>query len=366
MEVLKKIIAVLKKIWEIIKKILGQLWLIVDSIKGVLIVVGIAVLILILGSVVTHNILRSEEISIKYTGEYKKLYDAKAGMMNVYVTGGGSQTILIMGGFAVSSPVLEYKALADELGNEYRVVIVEYPGTGFSLSTKDKRTNKNMVEEIRDALKSAEITGPFILMPFDISNIYAMYYAENYSDEVLGIVSINGMYPKAINRDSFKDEYLPNYISNVNFHSIISLSGLYRWETYLYPEKYNIDKLEKNEAYEETEIKIYRRLLANKYYTKEMRNQIKALESNMKEMVDYEYPENLPVVQILLNSTVEEYGARGENYKKYATDVVTNTKIQKTRILNKEIEYYLFEDSKIILNALRNDLIFDYEDIEEE
>ena len=365
MEVVKKILAVFKKIWEIIKKILGQLWLVIDSIKGVLIVVGIALLIVFLGSIITHNILRFEEISIKYTGEYKKLYDAKDGMMNVYVTGGGEQTILIMSGFAVSSPTLEYKALADELGKEYRVVIIEYPGTGFSLSTKDKRSNKNMVEEIREALKSAEISGPFILMPFDISNIYAMYYAENYSDEVLAVVSIDGMYPNAINKKSFKDEYLPNYISNVNFHSVISFSGLYRWETYLYPEKYNIDKLEKNDSYEETEIKIYRRLLANKYYTKEMRNQIKALEANMKEMLEYEYPENLPVVQILLNSTVEEYKTRGENLKKYATDMVTNTKIQKTRVLNNELEHYLFEDTKIILNSLRNDLIFDYEEIEE-
>ena len=97
---------------------------------------------------ITHNVLRFEEISINYTGEYKKLYDSKDSMMNVYVTGGGNQTILIMSGFAVSSPTLEYKALADELGKEYRVVIVEYPGTGFSLSTKDERTNKNIVEEI--------------------------------------------------------------------------------------------------------------------------------------------------------------------------------------------------------------------------
>ena len=362
MEVVKKIF---KKAWDIIKKILGQLWLLLDSIKGFLIVIGIAILILFLGSMITHNVLRFEEISIKYTGEYKKLYVAKDGMMNVYVNGGGNQTILIMSGFGVSSPTLEYKALADELGKEYKVIIVEYPGTGFSLSTKDQRSNKNIVEEVRAALKSAEINGPYILMPFDISNIYAMYYAENYPDEVSAIVSIDGMYPKAINKDSFKDDYLPNYISNVKFHSIIGFTGLYRWETYLYPEKYNIDKLENNDSYKETEIKIYRRLLANKYLTKEMRNQLKYLENNMKEMLEYEYSENLPVVQIVLNDRIDEYQSRGENLKKYVTDVVTNPTIQKTRILDKDVEYYLFENTEVILNSLKNDLNFDYDSEED-
>ena len=69
----------------------------------------------------------------------------------------------------------------------------------------------------------------------------------------------------------------------------------------------------------------------------------------MKEMIEYKYPENLPVVQILLNSTIEEYNSRGENLKKYATDIVSNSKIQKTRILNKNVEYYLFEDTKVLL-----------------
>lgn len=351
---------ILKGILNVIKKIFGQIWLILDSIKGFLIVIGIIFLILFMASTITHNVLRFEEISIKYTGEYKKLYSAKDGMMNVYVTGEGEETILIMSGFAVASPTLEYKSIADQLSQEYRVVIVEYPGTGFSLSTKEDRTNKNIIEEVRDALNSAEVYGPYILMPIDISNIYAMYYAENYPEEVEAIVSIDGMYPKAIKKSSFKDEYLPNYISNVRFYSIIGITGIYRWETYLEPEKYNINKLEENDSYGENEIKLYRRLVANKFLTKEMRNQIKSLEKNMKELQEYQYPEDLPVLQILFKDSITEYENRGEDLKKYATDIVTNTSIQKTRIVNGNIEKYLFEDSETILNAVKNDLILNY------
>lgn len=346
---------ILKGIFNILKKIFCQIWLIFDTIKGFLLVCAITFFILFLTSLIVHNILRFEEISIKYTGEYKKLYSVKNKMMNVYITGEGEKTILIMSGYAVSSPTMEYKALADELGKEYRVVIVEYFGTGFSLSTKDKRTNENIVEEVREALETAGISGPYILMPFDISNIYAMYYTDKYPGEVAGIISIDGMYPKAINKSSFKDKYLPNAISNVNFYSVVGFTGLFRWETYLNPERFNINKLEANDSYGENEIKLYRRLLANKFLTKEMRGQLTSLEDNMKDMSEYQYHEGLPVLQILTKDSIEEYSNRNEDMKKYATNMVTNTGIQKISILNGNVQQYLFENPEKIFNTVKYD-----------
>ena len=176
-----------------------------------------------------------------------------------------------------------------------------------------------------------------------------------------GIVSIDGMYPKAIDKSSFKDEYLPNVISNVRFHSILGFTGVYRWQTYLQPEKFNITQLEKNDAYGENEIQLYRRLVANKFLTKEMRGQIKCLEENMKELKEYEYSEDLPVLQLLTKDTIAEYYNRSEDMKKYATNIVTNTNIQKIKILNGNVNKYLFEEPDIILNAIRNDFVTTYE-----
>lgn len=337
---------ILKGILKFIKGVLNQIWMILDSIKGVLIVVFIALLILFLMSLIIHNVLRFGEISIKYTGEYKNLYSVKDKMMNVYVTGQGEETILMLSGFAVSSPTMEYKAIAEELGKNYRVVIVEYFGYGFSLSIKDDRTNENIISEVRDALSSAGISGPFILMPFDISNIYAMYYAKQYPNEVTAIVSIDGMYPTQIEKSNFKDEYLPNYISNVNFYSIIGLTGVFRWETYLEPNKFNIDKIKQNDAYGEDEVKLYRQLLANKFLTSEMRREIKQLSNNMKELKDYIYPKNLLALQIITKDTLNEYISRGENIDKYANDLISNKSLQRIQIIDGNIDTYLFEEDK--------------------
>ena len=94
--------------------------------------------------------------------------------MNVYIAGEGEKTIVILSGFGIQSPVLEYKALADRLSeNNYRVVVLEYFGYGFSSKTDSERTNENIAREIKQGLEMAGINGPYVLMPHSISNLYA-------------------------------------------------------------------------------------------------------------------------------------------------------------------------------------------------
>ena len=42
------------------------------------------------------------------------------------VVGKGSKTIVILSGFGMQSPIIQYKTLVDGLKDEYKVVIVEY------------------------------------------------------------------------------------------------------------------------------------------------------------------------------------------------------------------------------------------------
>lgn len=332
----------------------GKLGILLDSVKALIITLVICLLIVFFASAIVHNLLRVGEVSSKYTGKYKKLYAVQDKMMNIYVQGNvdNPRTIVLLPEFAVQSPTLKYKALADKLSDEYKVVIVEYLGYGFSLSTKEERTNEKIVNEVREGLQKAEIYGPYILMPFSTSNIYASYYAKSYRDEVLGIISVDGMYAKEIENESFKDEYLPNLISNVKFYSTLSLSGLFRWDSYINPKAFSIDKMLANSSYGKDEIKVYRNLLANKFLTKAMKNEIYKLKDNMKEMVDYKYPENLPTLQILTSENISEYKNRKEDIEKYAKDMITNEEYQKIKVLDGTLENYLFDTDYI--KSLKN------------
>ena len=140
--------------------------ILLDSIKGFLIVVVLIVLITFFASAIIHNIFRVIEASNEYKGKYKKLYTAGNGMMNLYTQGDGEQTLIILPAFGVSSPVIQYKALADSLSVGHNVVIAEPLGYGYSLSTKDERTSKNIVKELREALANSR----------NIRTIYITYF----------------------------------------------------------------------------------------------------------------------------------------------------------------------------------------------
>lgn len=61
---------------------------------------------------------------------------------------------------------MEYKALADSLSTGYKVVIAEPLGYGYSLSTKDERTSKNIVKELREALANSRNSRPIYFTCF--------------------------------------------------------------------------------------------------------------------------------------------------------------------------------------------------------
>lgn len=338
------------------RRINGKLGIVMDTLRGLAITLIVFTFIVFFASSIIHNLLRVGEVSSKYTGKYKNLYSVGNNkMMNIYTEGNGERTLVILPEYATESPVLKYKALADSLSSEYKVVIVEYLGYGFSLSTKEERTNDKIVEELRSGLKEAEIYGPYILMPFSTSNIYANYYSHNYPEEVGGIISVDGMYAESLENNKFKDDYLSNLIFNVKFYSTLSFSGIFRWGTYLKPEKFNIDKISNNSSYGKDEIKLYRNLLSNKFLTKSMKNEIYKLKDNMKEIANYKYLSTLPTLQILTSNNINSYNKRDEDIKKYAENLITNEQIQKIKILDGEISDYLFDSEMIkqLKNVIR-------------
>ncbi|OOM06414.1 alpha/beta hydrolase [Clostridium saccharobutylicum] len=111
--------------------------------------------------------------------------------MHVYSEGEGDKTILLMPGLGSIAPSIDFKPLIEELKSDFRVVVVEPFGYGFSDETTKERSAENIVNETRIALKEANIDGPYILMPHSISGIYAEYYAAVYPKEVEAIIMLD-------------------------------------------------------------------------------------------------------------------------------------------------------------------------------
>ena len=111
--------------------------------------------------------------------------------MNVLVKGQGPRTLVFLSGLGTTSPVLDFKALYSQLEDEFRIVVPEKFGYGFSDIVKSSRSFAESVELYRRCLTDLGIEGPYILCAHSISGLEAMLWAQKYPQEVAAIVGLD-------------------------------------------------------------------------------------------------------------------------------------------------------------------------------
>lgn len=322
-----------------LKNILYKLNVLLDTLKGFLIFIIVWALIIIFGAVIVHNILKMGDVLNNYKGDYKKLVEVDQDkMMNVLVVGEGERTIVILPSYGMQSPVIQYKAIANKLKDEYRVAIVEYYGYGFSMNTEKERNLDNIADEIKKSLELKEIY-EYVLMPHDHSNMYAMKMVEKYPEAVQGIISLNPLFPAQYTENHFYNEYLDEY-HNVQLTSILELTGFARILSYVMPEEFYISQMERAGIWTREEILLIRNRIATSYLTDTMVKEMEYLKDNALAIKDFKYPDTLPVLQLLASDTVKEYedlkskDLIKKDLKSLANDVITNPELQFTKVLD--------------------------------
>jgi pimeloyl-ACP methyl ester carboxylesterase len=284
--------------------------------KFLLWIVGIIVALLIL-STVTHNILKSIEKNKYKIGQTINI-DGKN--MQAYVTGQGEKTIVLLSGLGTASPIIDFMPLAERLSKDYKVVILEYFGYGFSDTTKKERSNENIVSEIRSALNKLEISGPYILMPHSISGIYSMYYAINYPNEVEAIIGIDESIPNQtkINKDA---DMSPNL-------TLLNTTGIIRDITYLLPSADN--GMNKNNYYSAEQVKVSKMATTWNSVNVSVINEFNMVNTNTKELYDVKYPNDLPVLAMLSKDSEDD----DKEWLPLHEELISNPVKQKVETLN--------------------------------
>ena len=342
------------------KKVLNFLYGIYDLIKEFLFRWGLKILLILFIGMVIHNLLKMSEITSRYKGDYKRLQlvdTENKKMMNVYTVGTGEKTIVIMPGFGSQSPVIQYKAIADGLKDQYRVVIIEYLGYGFSMGTSKERTSENIVNEMIAGLNEAGILGPYVLMPHSLSNVYAMKMQQMYPSLVQGIISIDGKCPSELNETYYYD--LNNEtVTNIKLTAVLELTGFERVLCYVSPKTFYIDRMQNmTSVYNAEDIKIYRNRLSSSYLTLTMVREIDKMMSNMDEMKEYTYPDYLHVLTILSQETVDTYqenvnvNGAVKNLMEYAEKPVSNPSIQRIVTITGDHMLNITNPVEVVSNA---------------
>ena len=189
--------------------------------------------------------------------------------MNVYVQGKGSETIVFLSGAGIASPILDFKNLTDSLSKNYKIVVVERAGYGYSDDSNQSRDVMEVLSETRQALSQANVTGPFIILSHSMASLESLAWQEKYPDEVKALVGLDWALPA-----SYEDLKDNQALLTVVYWS--SKIGLLRY----FPESFYI----KNLTLTETERQQYKLLAYKQLMSQAMLNESNLVKENAKKI----------------------------------------------------------------------------------
>lgn len=234
--------------------------------KSALVLLSFLILFLV-GTFIFHRIsLEKEQASLIPMGKTVLVNGHK---INVYVEGDGPETIVVLSGAGIASPILDFKNLTDSLSEKYKVVIVERAGYGYSEDSNQSRDVMEVLSETRQALSQVNVTGPFIILSHSMASLESLAWQEKYPDEVKALVGLDWALPS-----SYEDLKENQVLLTIAYWS--SKIGLLRY----FPESFYI----KNPTLTESERNQYKLLAYKQLISQAMLHESHLVKENAKKV----------------------------------------------------------------------------------
>ena len=162
--------------------------------KRLLFLMG-AVLVLLLASFIYHRLaLQREKASLN---PMVQMVSVNGHDMSVFVKGNGPQTLVFLSGAGTASPILDFKDLYDGLSKQYKIVVVERAGYGYSEDTSKSRDVSEVLSETRQALAKAHVSGPYIILSHSMASLETLLWQEKYPSEIQAIIGLDWALPES-------------------------------------------------------------------------------------------------------------------------------------------------------------------------
>lgn len=315
-----------------------------DQKKIVCVLLGIFVVITVIYSVHRHNMSNDVEPKLeKYKNENIQTVNVNGTEVALYTAGEGDYTVVLLGSHSDPCPTLYLRPLANNLTDTYKVVIIDYPGKGYSSDSDMERTTDFYAEIIHGTLADLGITKNVILVPNELSAIYSYRYIEKYPDEVAGLVGIDAVMPVLATRFldgnyNSVDEY-KWYLKRIAFlekmnQNMLKLTGYISFQTPMF-----------DYVFYGSGMKEYYPVMEEMYIRKFMQDAMLSEKQNAYDncmlMENYKLPEELPV-SFLLNDSIKQTNYYGLNWSNEYKKMMTNEDIQSVTIIagNAYVIYY--------------------------
>lgn len=121
-----------------------------------------------------------------------RLLEVSSHKIHVYAQGDKTApAIVFMSGHCTAAPVYDFKVLYEKLLPEFRVIVIEKFGYGYSDIYSSPCDIDSLVSVQRQALAAAGEGGPYILSPHSMSGLEAIRWKQKFPNEVRAIIGID-------------------------------------------------------------------------------------------------------------------------------------------------------------------------------
>ena len=257
------------------------------------------VLFLLLASFTYHRLgLQREKASLNPMGQKVSVNGHD---MSVFVKGNGPQTLVFLSGAGTASPILDFKDLYDGLSKQYKIVVVERAGYGYSEDTSKSRDVSEVLSETRQALAKAQVSDPYIILSHSMASLETLLWQEKYPSEIKAIIGLDWALPKSY-------AHLKMHSQILRMARLGSQLGLLRY----IPSRLYVP----NENLSSSDRRLYQRIAYRQILSQAMLNESLSVKENAKK-VDTKIYSQIPT--LLLVSNGEGTGFSQEEWRHYAT-----------------------------------------------
>lgn len=148
--------------------------------------------------------------------------------MHIYRAGDESKPRLVfMSGSSTAVPMYDFKILYSKLLDDFRVIVIEKFGYGYSDIYEAPCDVDSLVSYQRRALEAAGEKGPYILIPHSMSGIEAIRWSQLYPSEISAIIGLDMTSPDTYSTRT--DDYVIKMIKYMHFMRKLIDIGLAFW-----------------------------------------------------------------------------------------------------------------------------------------
>ena len=126
-----------------------------------------------------------------------KLVDVGGYRLHINCSGVCGPTVVFDSGMGCNS--LEWALVQPEVSQFARACSYDRAGNGWSDESPLERTSENIVNELHNLLRNAEIPGPYILVGHSFGGSNVLLYANKYPDEVTGVILVDSAHEDQLN-----------------------------------------------------------------------------------------------------------------------------------------------------------------------